>query len=633
MELAPGSRHRLVGFLDSPDHGLHAFAQLQGGLHLVWILEVVVLEDLELAAGSAVAEHAEVLVLLYLDVLEGPMHHHLLFRMEQLHAPWHLGEDESQHEAQEEDHVLEIDEQRELLRERPRLVLVRGEDEQHDICRRRQNTVDVEGCGPGLIVPGTHRYWPLPVFYEARHIHIDLKEHPDEVRRTDPGSSNGEECGVAVCDKDLGEVGTLIVGHPLRLLLRLGQVSELEALVPVEEGCEEALVVVATSVPQCKLGVQVLNEVRQGEAEKYEDRKLRLQVDEAIPMQAVHLLPKEVLVLLEEGDVVEHKERVYELPHHDLVQHVLIVLGLSPVVLKLGQPTRHFGEERIHDLHEDGDKELKEKDAAGEVASHAMPEEHDQEKAAYQHHGGDEKGCSAEHVVPDALLPRVVRLHLRGYRVDARLAEILRAARLQGRLQVQGAPAERILGLLAPPEVGHVGGPDAHEDAEEDRCHVVRRVSAEVDKREDEADHRQRHQPLPIEAQEKEIEGYLAPEVITHLVRMVFVHDEPLQLAGLAELGQSLVIVEWEVAHQLVLVQQVANGDPRTILVLGGDDVVDQRDLVDCLEDRVGVGEIVLCVRLVDMRDDSPVLVLALGPAWEVLAVFRISIKELLLQL
>mmetsp|Transcript_100066 Transcript_100066/g.254438 ORF Transcript_100066/g.254438 Transcript_100066/m.254438 type:complete len:232 (+) Transcript_100066:426-1121(+) len=200
--------------------GLAARAQVQHWLDVVVVaLHDVALENLDLV-DPVVPEHAEVVALLHLDVLEAPVHHVLLLELEQLHVPRDLREDHLQHQPRDEEHVLEVDEQNQLLRVGPIVVLVRREDQQQDVGGRGQDAVHVEGRAPGLVAPRLVGHGPLLRIHQRPHVHADLNERGAERREAYPRRGHGEESREAVREQNLVEVAELVVLLPLRLLLR-----------------------------------------------------------------------------------------------------------------------------------------------------------------------------------------------------------------------------------------------------------------------------------------------------------------------------------------------------------------------------------------------------------------------------
>merc|ERR1711957_113857 len=91
--------------------------------------------------------------------------------------------------------------------------------------------------------------------------------------------------------------------------------------------------------------------------------------------------------------------------------------------------------------------------------------------------------------------------------------------------------------------------------------------------------------------------------------------------------------MQWEIRLQFILVWKIARLDTSTVLVLGGDDMVDNGDFVKRLENRIRVRKVLPGVSLVDVRNYSPILELPLRPAWEAMPIFCIRIEILLLQL
>mmetsp|Transcript_41713 Transcript_41713/g.108022 ORF Transcript_41713/g.108022 Transcript_41713/m.108022 type:complete len:769 (-) Transcript_41713:123-2429(-) len=624
--LPPGGR-----LDDTVVHRRAAALEVQGRLDLLLVvgLHDVALEDLDVLA-TVVAEHAEVLGLLHLNVLQAAVHDVVLLQLQEFHIPRDRGEHELQQEPREEDHVLEVEEQGELLREGPALVLGGRKNQQEHVGCGCEDAVDLERGAPRLVAARSARNGALLVKEQVLPVDVDLQEDADERREADPLRGHGEERPEAVRDQDLVEVVEERVVLLLGLLLRRRHVGQLQERV-VAEHRDDRAAVAAAAPPELQRGLGVLPEVGHRDAEDHEHRELRLQVQEAVAVQAIHLRAEEVRVTLEEGRVVQHKVGHHELEDHHLREHVRLVLRLRAVVLARRQPPRQRVQAGVPDLHQDRNGELEREDAAGHLGRHVVPhvddhqEDEDQQDTRQQHHR------PARRVMLDAVPPVVEGLHLRGDRVDARLAVVLRAARLEGLDEVQRAPADGVLGLLPAPEVRQERAPDAHQDAEGDGGDVVRRRDAEVDEPQDEADDRNRHHPLPVEAQEQEVEGDLVAEVVVDLVGMILGHQDP--SLPVVQILDGAALVQREVSLQLVLVQQVPDVDAGAVLVFGRDDVVDDEDLVERLEDRVRVGEVVLRVRLVDVRDDSAILELGLGPAREVAPVLGVGVQVLLLQL
>mmetsp|Transcript_68881 Transcript_68881/g.193232 ORF Transcript_68881/g.193232 Transcript_68881/m.193232 type:complete len:310 (-) Transcript_68881:116-1045(-) len=189
-----------------------------------------------------------------------------------------------------------------------------------------------------------------------------------------------------------------------------------------------------------------------------------------------------------------------------------------------------------------------------------------------------------------------------------------------------------MLGLLSAPEVWQEGRPDTHQDAEGDGRDVVGGGSEQVDELQHDADRRDRKQPLPIVGHEQEVEGDAAAKVVVKLICEILRHEEPWQPTRL-HLGDQVGLVQREVGLQVAPEEEVADVDAGAVLVLGGDHVVDEVDLVRGLEDRVRVRVVVLGVRLVDVGDHPAVPVPALWPAGEVMAELGVRVEVLRLEL
>lgn len=84
-----------------------------------------------------------------------------------------------------------------------------------------------------------------------------------------------------------------------------------------------------------QIGPQKLHSVLESKAEYHENRKLGLQVQEAIVAVAMHLYSKtpEQIKSLDERHVVENEIRIDEFENQALHEHVLVMLALRPVVL------------------------------------------------------------------------------------------------------------------------------------------------------------------------------------------------------------------------------------------------------------------------------------------------------------
>mmetsp|Transcript_81244 Transcript_81244/g.188719 ORF Transcript_81244/g.188719 Transcript_81244/m.188719 type:complete len:434 (-) Transcript_81244:364-1665(-) len=396
------------------------------------------------------------------------------------------------------------------------------------------------------------------------------------------------------------------------------------------------VVIVAAAKPQPELGVCPFHKVRDGQAEEDKDPELRLQIEEAVVSHALHLDPKEREVRFEERYVKEHEVGVQEFQQHHLHQHVLLMLRLCAVVLPLCQVLGSHAKEVVDELHKSGKGKLEGHDAHRHLVLHLVPGIQEACQTQDEDYGEKGQGHRTLSVPPNTLIPGEVRFYLRSDRVDARLARVLRPAGLESVRQVQGAPTNGILCLLPPPKVRKESRPDTHQDAERDGCHVVRRAREEVYELQPKTDNSNRKQPLDVPRHEQEVECYPIPKVVSDLVGLFFRHAQPLKLLqpGLPhQVFQRASLVEWQVRLEIALVLQISYRNARTVLVFGRDDVVNQVDLVERFEDGIGVREIVLCVCLVDVGDNSPVPEVALWPAREVVSVFCIGTQILLLQL
>lgn len=158
-----------------------------------------------------VTEHAEVLVLLDLNVFETAVHHVLLLQLEELHVSGGGREDDLEEKPGQEEGVLEVQEERDLLRGRPTLVLMGGKDQQDDVCGGSYPAVDIEGRGPGLVALRPDRERSLHALDETVGIEPHLREGDEQGCHAHPGGRHGEERSEAVVDQGLVEVVEAVV--------------------------------------------------------------------------------------------------------------------------------------------------------------------------------------------------------------------------------------------------------------------------------------------------------------------------------------------------------------------------------------------------------------------------------------
>mmetsp|Transcript_93814 Transcript_93814/g.265348 ORF Transcript_93814/g.265348 Transcript_93814/m.265348 type:complete len:239 (+) Transcript_93814:687-1403(+) len=231
-------------------------------------------------------------------------------------------------------------------------------------------------------------------------------------------------------DQVIVHVAKGVIGLLLGLLLAGRHVRELQQSGPVADR-EAVVVVVVAAPPEPHPRPNVLDQAGERQAEEDKHPELRLEVQEAVAPQAVHLLPEEGRAPLHKADVKQYEVRVDELQQHDLHQHLILVLRLCSVVLALCQVLRNLAQEVVHTLNEDGNQDLEADNAEGHLVLHLMPQVHETTEAEDEDDSNDRHSRGTLHVPPESLVPWVERLHLRCHGVDPRLAVVLRPARLQ----------------------------------------------------------------------------------------------------------------------------------------------------------------------------------------------------------
>mmetsp|Transcript_164949 Transcript_164949/g.529465 ORF Transcript_164949/g.529465 Transcript_164949/m.529465 type:complete len:263 (+) Transcript_164949:334-1122(+) len=258
----------------------------------------------------AIPEHAaKVVVLLDLDVLQAAVHHVLLLELEQLNVSRSRREHHLEQQPRGQDHVLEVDEQHQLLGESPRVILVRCEYEQDDIRGGGHHTEDVEGRVPRLVRPGADGHGSLLAVHQGAHVQEYVDQGGRERGKADPRRGHREEGRKAVREQNLVEVLELVVDVLLRLLLRRRHVRELQgraaAQRQVQRRAHGAPLHEEAAPPEGDLGLQDREHVRERHPEEHEHGELPGQVFEAIVLPALHGLSEEIGVVLEECSVVQ----------------------------------------------------------------------------------------------------------------------------------------------------------------------------------------------------------------------------------------------------------------------------------------------------------------------------------------
>mmetsp|Transcript_31868 Transcript_31868/g.88085 ORF Transcript_31868/g.88085 Transcript_31868/m.88085 type:complete len:591 (+) Transcript_31868:523-2295(+) len=514
-------------------------------------------------------------------------------------------------------------------------LILRCTDQEKDVRERRQRAINREGRAPRLVASTFHRHCSLLLLGKALQIDVDFEQCAQECQKAYPRACNREQRSVAVRNQRLVELREGIVRIFFRLLLGVRHIREFKSVVALEVRDDVLAFNEPAAVNHPDSWHEEFHPVLHHQSEEYEDRKLRLDVDEAIIVQAIQLQAEPIeRVVFEVRDVIQHEVRVDELEAHDLRQLMPLVLGPSPVILLVREEARYPRQDKVHELHGSRHKELVEDDpeAQGSLVARDEQQENDED----EHHASEKDDGSAHRVFEQPFLEGVVALHLRCHGVDARLSPVLGSAWLKFVHEVKTPPAQGDLRFLSPPEVRQECAPDRQEYAKGQRRPIVRGAADHVDELLAEAHDADQNEPLPIETKPQEVERDLVAEVVAHLHGVFRKHQDPLaQVPNPVhfELVELRWLVEGKVRFELFLVQKLPDVDAGALLVVRRNDVVDDEDLVQRSEYGIIRWEVVLRVRLVNVRHYTPVCEVEFRPAWEVVSVLRESALILRFQL